>query len=156
MNGKGHHFCQPFISWMKGSSSGLDAYSSLSLTPSLPHPGNCKEFGQIFRPPVHSRPLSWPQPHGRGVLEKEMRNEGCISPAGADASKAAAPWNAPAHPDSKPRNLAPALSSTGTKREKKPQGTQVWLHLKMPTGFSGKPDKFQRVLFISICMPFSS
>lgn len=85
-----------------------------------------------------------------------MEEVRCISPAPElMAVKLQPRGNIPAHSDSKPWNLTPALSSTGNKERKAP-GDTVWLHLNMPRGFSQKPDKFQRVLFIKIYMSFSS
>ena len=57
-----------------------------------------------------------------------MGSDGCgggqlqISCPRADASKAAATWDIPAHSDSKPRNLTPTLSSTGNKQRETHRG----------------------------------
>ena len=60
----------------------------------------------------------------------------------ADASEAAVTWDIPAHSGSKPRNLTPALSSTGNQerereREREPQGTWIWLHFENAYWFLG-------------------
>ena len=152
MNEKWHCFCQPFISWIKGSFFGLDVYSSLSLPPSSPHPGNCKEIDQKELQATHSaRALLMDlDPWKRRPGEKmRVMVVGESHPAPELILLKLQPHGI---------FLLTQIANPGTsrqpilaqKRDRMPQGTRVWLHLQMPTGFSGEPDKFQRVLFIRI------